>query len=80
VEGSSTTNREAAPVIVDPTVPDRPTGEPAPSGRHRIRKGVALPGFGRVLATPDRYKVETILDRHGREVVSPEDELPEGSR
>lgn len=55
----------------------QPTGaisglNPRRRGKHRLQPGVAVPGFGRVLATPDRYTVETILGRHGREVVGEE--------
>ena len=39
-------------------------------GRHRIKPGTPLPGFGRVGATPAHYTVETILRRHNREVVT----------
>lgn len=50
-------------VPANPTVTRR-----AEAGRHRIQAGTPLPGFGRVGATPDRFKVDAILERNGREV------------
>ena len=37
-------------------------------GRHHIQSGTSMPGFGRIGATPDRYLVEAILERHGRQL------------
>jgi hypothetical protein len=60
-------------LIVPASNPDVRRAKP---GRHRIKPGTPLPGFGRVGATPDHYTVQTILRRHNREVLT--DEQAEG--